>query len=155
MRVILKIVVLIGLSALPFIGAAKEEKSFPGVEVLMTSEEQIETGVSKLTEAERSALNDWLIRYTVTDAKIIRRTNPEVVKAEQDTKILANIERPFDGWTGKTIFHLDNGQSWRQRMSGKYRFKGDSTAVVIKKNLFGFYVMTLTETGRSIGVKPL
>ena len=38
---------------------AAQDKDFPGVEKLMTSEEFAEAGLDKLTRAERKALNAW------------------------------------------------------------------------------------------------
>ena len=67
----------------------------------------------------------------------------------------AHIKQPFEGWTGKSVFYLDNGEIWKQRQGGKYRYTGQDTAVVIDANLFGFHVMTLTATGKTVGVKRI
>ena len=132
--------------------AIADTAPFPGIKKLMTVDEYESTGLNKLTPAELDALNQWLINYTVVEAPVMRRDNEEVKAAEEAIEITANINKPFSGWSGKTVFYLDNGQVWQQRVSGRYHYSGENTGVVIDKNLLGFYKMTLIETGNSIGV---
>ncbi len=65
----------------------------------------------------------------------------------------ASILEPFRGWSGKTVFYLDNGQVWKQRSSGRHTYTGDDNRVVISQNRLGFYDMHLIAVDRSIGVK--
>jgi hypothetical protein len=134
-------------------GQGQDGKDFPGIEALMSPEDYARAGLDKLTPAERQALDAWLVRYTAGDAEVVRETSKEVKEAATSTQIEARIVPPFAGWDGKTVFRLDNGQVWRQRLPGQYRYTGEDTAIVIKKNFFGFYVLTHTATGRSIGVE--
>lgn len=134
---------------------AEETGKFPGVEGLMTDEQYRSSGMEKLSPQERDALNQWLIEYTAWEAPAIRKTSAEVKEVEQKFEISAKIQPPFEGWDGKTVFYLDNGQVWRQRLKGRYYYSGEDTRVTIKKNLFGFYVMTLESTGKSIGVSRI
>lgn len=132
-----------------------DKKRFPDIEKLMTEEEYQASGLDKLSAKEREALNRWLLRYTANEAPVIRKQNPEVKKVEAQTRIVANIIPPFKGWDGKTVFRLDNGQIWKQRLSGRHRYRGDNYQVVIKKNILGFYQMKLVDSGASIGVKRI
>jgi hypothetical protein len=133
-----------------------EEKDFPGVEKLMSPEDFDKAGLGKLTPDERAALNDWLVRYTAGDAAVVASTSREVKQAAEEAAIVAHVLPPFDGWDGKTTFRLDNGQVWRQRQSGRYRHDpSQDTEVRIRKNFFGFYVLTVASSGRSIGVEPV
>jgi hypothetical protein len=134
---------------------AQDDASFPGIEALMTAQEYEAAGIDKLTDTEREALNHWLIRYTVEDSKVLLRTDEEVKKAAQEQEILAAIQPPFKGWSGDTIFTLDNGQVWQQRRGGNYHHVGTSTRVRISKNLMGFYRLELLENGKSVQVKRL
>lgn len=134
---------------------AQDDASFPGIEALMTAQEYEAAGIDKLTDTEREALNHWLIRYTVEDSKVLLRTDEEVKKAAQEQEILAAIQPPFKGWSGDTIFSLDNGQVWQQRRGGNYHHVGTSTRVRISKNLMGFYRLELLENGKSVQVKRL
>lgn len=129
--------------------------AFPGVEKLMSTEQFEAAGLHKLTPAEREALDRWLVSYTAEEAPEMLRSNPEVRAAEESIRIEARIKQPFEGWSGDTLFYLDNGQVWRQRLRGRYFHRGDDAAVVIEKNLLGFYKMTVTSSGKSIGVTRL
>lgn len=128
------------------------EETFPGVEKLMAPEEYRAAGLDKLSPAELKVLNQWLIDYTVEDAEALRVGNEEVRQAEQDVRIEARVEAPFKGWDGETLFRLDNGQVWQQRLSGRFPYHGDDRRVVIEKNFFGFFKMTHVASGRSVGV---
>ncbi|MEQ9463711.1 MAG: hypothetical protein RJQ10_08620 [Haliea sp.] len=130
-------------------------ETFPGVEKLMSAEQFEAAGLHKLTPAERQALDHWLVSYTAEEAPAMLRSNPEVRAAEESIRIEARIKPPFEGWSGETLFYLDNGQVWRQRLRGRYFHRGEDTAVVIEKNLLGFYKMTVVASGKSIGVTRL
>lgn len=132
--------------------AHAQEKDFPGIEKLMTQEEFRAAGLHKLSAEEQEALNQWLIGYTVDDAQTLIRTSEEVKEAEQGIRIEAKVADSFKGWYGDTVFSLDNGQVWRQRLSGNFAYHGDDRRVVIEKNFFGFFKLTHVATGRSVGV---
>jgi hypothetical protein len=80
----------------------------------------------------------------------------EVAKAEKKEKkkfeMVAKVIPRFRGWTGKTLFKLDNGQVWQQRQNGRMRYSGADSTVVITTNFLGKYVMKHQETKRTIGV---
>ena len=134
-------------------GAAKQ-KDFPGIQKLMTAEEFARAGLDKLTPEQVRALDDWLVRYTAGEAYVVQTTSEQVRAAVPEFRLEARIVPPFNGWSGQTLFRLDNGQVWRQRIKGRYMFSGDDTRVVITRNLLGFYNMTLVSSGRSVGVEP-
>lgn len=148
---------LLGGAALAMPAVAAEvapEKDFPGIEKLMSPEDYARAGLGKLTPEELAALDAWLVRYTAGDAQVVAQTSKEVREAAEEAEIVARIVPPFEGWDGKTVFRLDNGQVWRQRQSGRYRHEaGRDTEVRIRKNFFGFYVLTVTSSGRSVGVE--
>ena len=132
--------------------ALAAEKSFPGIQKLMTHEEYQASGLAKLNEEERRALDRWLLRYTVQDAPELVRVNEETREAKAELRIESRIQQPFSGWDGKTLFKLANGQLWRQRLPGRYSHQSDDTRVVIDKNIMGFYRMTMEAGGKTIGV---
>ncbi len=79
-------------------------------------------------------------------------SNPPEEKPAEPELLYANIEGSFRGWSGKSVFRLDNGQVWRQRRSGRFHYSGDDRRVVIGKNSWGFFEMRLIEADRSVGV---
>ena len=137
------------------VAAAAAGDAFPGVQKLMTAEEFKAAGLDKLSTQERQALDTWLTKFTATEAPALLESNEEVKEVQAAHVISANIKQPFEGWSGKTVFYLDNGQVWRQRLRGRHVYRGDDTRVVIKKNAFGFYRLTHLATGKSVGVKQV
>lgn len=144
-------------------GIAADDQDPPNVKSLMTPEDYAASGLDKLTAAEREHLSQWVERYRegavvgpVVHKKPSQMTEEERVEAkeeEQKAVIVAKVIPAFRGWSGKTIFRLDNGQTWQQRQAGKLRYSGPDSTVTIDKNMFGKYVLKHEDTGRGIGVK--
>jgi hypothetical protein len=78
---------------------------------------------------------------------------PRVDPQELANQLHATVLEPFRGWSGKTLFYLDNGQVWRQRTAGRHTFTGEDHRVIISENQFGFFEMRLIAADRSVGVK--
>ncbi len=134
---------------------AADDKAFPGVKRLMSDEDFEATGLDKLSTEEIEALDAWLLRYTAGDATVLQKSNKEVREATEDYEFVSRITGDFTGWSGKTVFRLENGQVWKQRLDGRYRHRGSPNPEVrIDRNWLGFYRMTVIETGRSVGVSP-
>lgn len=132
----------------------------PDVESLMTPEDFSRAGLDKLSEEERAHLSEWVERYRegATRGPVVQKAPSEMSeeerRAEKDFEVTAKVVPRFRGWSGRTIFKLDNGQVWQQRMrSSKLRYTGNDSEVLIRKNLFGGYVLEHLETGRAVPVK--
>lgn len=67
----------------------------------------------------------------------------------------ARIVGGFKGWSGSTVFTLDNGQVWRQRHGSRYRHTSDDTRVRFDTNWLGMWEMTVLTSGRTAAVKRL
>ena len=147
---------------------ARDDPGFPGIEKLMTPGEYRAAGIDRLTPAQREALNQWLIRYTAGDSQVPLNTDGEIGEATGESReaagesreaagereIIAHLGENFSGWTGETLFRLDNGQVWQQRRRGFYTYRGPANpAVRITKNFMGFYRMEMVESGKSVQVK--
>ncbi len=80
-------------------------------------------------------------------------------KKKKDKKVkyqlIAKVVPTFIGWNGKTVFRLDNGQVWQQRMAGRMRYDGSDSTVIITQNFMGKFIMEHEASGRSIGVKRI
>ncbi len=74
---------------------------------------------------------------------------------KDDIPLEARLVGDFKGWTGKTVFKLDNGQVWRQRSASTYRHKGADTRVRFEQNWMGGWEMEVLSTGKSVLVKKL
>lgn len=130
----------------------------PDIKTLMKPEDFTASGLDTLSDEQREYLSNWLANYRkgVVAGPAPPKT-PEQKAKEREIQIAANVLPTFQGWSGKTVFRLDNGQAWQQRNSGggKFRYRGDSSEVVISKNMFGFWEMKHPESGRQVGVKRL
>jgi len=127
----------------------------PDVNLLMTPEDFSASGLDKLSESERAHLSEWVARYRMgmLEGPAPPKT-PEERSEERKILIEAKVIE-FQGWSGSTIFRLDNGQVWKQRLPGKLRYSGGDSVVVIKQNSMGYYQMKHTATGRVVGVKRI
>ncbi len=131
------------------------QSSFPGIENLMTAEEYQASGIDGLSKEQRDALNRWLVRYTAEDSEVLRNTDEEVIEAAKETEVLSTISGAFKGWSGSTVFKLDNGQVWQQRRRGNYAHHGPNPEIIITKNFMGFYRMELVDSGKSVQVQRI
>jgi hypothetical protein len=119
----------------------------------MSEAEFSSTGLDALSPEQLQALDAWLVRYTAGDAQVLKTASEEVKEAERDYEVVARLSSGFTGWDGDTVFYLDNGQVWRQRLQGNYPYRGPANPEVrISRNFFGFFKMTLVDVNRSIGV---
>jgi hypothetical protein len=84
-------------------------------------------------------------------------TTEEQKKKDSEVKyeLVAKIVPSFRGWSGKTVFTLDNGQVWRQRTPGSLRYSGSDSTVIITQNMIGKFIMKHLDTGRSVGVRRI
>jgi len=132
---------LASLASLP--AAEPESPAFPGVQKAMTPEQYEAAGLSKLDAAERAKLDEFIRSYVAVSNEKIATT--AVDKAVKENKVSApqviqsKIVGPFTGYTGRTIFTLENGQRWAQsQYDSAYFPKIDSPSVVIVKSGFGY-----------------
>src|SRR2546421_1286388 len=123
--------------------AEPETPAFPGVQKAMTPEQYEAAGLSKLDAAERAKLDEFIRNYVAVSNEKIATT--AVDKAVKENKVSApqviqsRIVGPFTGYTGRTVFTLENGQRWAQsQFDNAYFPKIDSPPVVIVKSGFGY-----------------
>jgi hypothetical protein len=129
--------------------------AFPGIETLMSEAEFSAAGLDRLSAEELEALNAWLLRYTAGEAEVLQAGNTAVREARDDFEVTSRLVGDFRGWDGDTVFRLENGQVWRQRLDGRYIYRGPPNPEVrISRNWLGFYKLTLVEDGRGVGVTP-
>ena len=141
-----RIIVILILALAPFASlpaAEPESPSFPGVEKAMTPEQYEAAGLSKLDAAERAKLDDFIRHYVaVSNEKVATTAVDQAIKEKKVSEpevIQSRIVGPFTGYTGRTVFTLENGQRWAQsQYDTAYYPKMDSPAVTIIKAGFGY-----------------
>jgi hypothetical protein len=137
-------IVIAGFASLPLRAAQPADNpEFPGVQKAMTPEDYEAAGLQKLDPAERAKLDEFIRKYVATSNE--RVATEAVDKAVQEHKVQApeviqsKIVGPFTGYTGRTIFTLENGQRWAQSQRDSAYFpKIDSPPVLIMKSGFGY-----------------
>ena len=87
-------------------------------------------------------------------AKLVDKRESEKTK-QSESAFEARLTGDFTGWTGKTMFKLDNGQVWRQRSSANYRHRGSDSRVKFKKNWMGGWEMTVVSSGKTVLVRKV
>jgi hypothetical protein len=134
--------VLVG-AGLTLKAAEPENPEFPGLEKAMTPADYEAAGLQKLEPAERAKLDAFIRNYVAASNERVATT--AVDKAVKENKVSApeviqsRIVGPFTGYTGRSIFTLENGQRWAQSQRDRAYFpKIDSPPVVIVKAGFGY-----------------
>ena len=145
------IFVLLMVLAAPAIAAEPQSKGWKDLQEMMSAEEFRAAGLDKLNKEELSRLNQWLINFVAHDSEQVVKSD-ENIKALQKIPVRRRIAGPFRGWSGETVFTLDNGEIWKQRLPSRYAISLESPEVELFKNLFGFYEMRVVQTGRKVGV---
>ncbi|MGB5292586.1 MAG: hypothetical protein WBN41_14175 [Lysobacterales bacterium] len=143
-------------------------EGFSTLEERMSGKEFKETGLGKLTEAELSALNDWLRRHSVATLENVTarpasgtsvsgattrtgttqdlRGFPNQPKGEpEDDVINSRIVGTFDGWEKKgTLFKLANGMIWQMTENDSFHIPPvENPEVVIKKGFMNKWKLSL------------
>lgn len=112
----------------------------------MSEKEFKEAGLHKLSKTELAKLDSWFTKFAVflyTEAT-----------ATKDL-IESRIDGDFEGWSGDTIFKLENGQIWQQD-SYAYRYKyAYRPKVLIYKTSLGRYKMKVDGLSDEIYVKRI
>ena len=147
---------------------------------LMSVTQFDKAGLNKLSPDELKALNAWLNQYleshaaatpshpAVPQAAVVTPAPAAVssssranfgadtmrhTESAEPNRIESRIAGPFTGWTGDTLFKLENGQVWQQAATGYFtNVELDHPQVVIKKLTFG-YLLTLPGHGETVFVR--
>ncbi|MEE4217890.1 MAG: hypothetical protein V2I48_09790 [Xanthomonadales bacterium] len=157
-------IILLGAIVMFSVSLSADKAAPPDIESLMASEDFTASGLNKLTPEERAHLSNWVERYregAVTGPEVVKKpsqmTEEEKIEYKKDMafELPAKVLPAFRGWSGKTVFELDNGQVWRQRQPGTMKYSGGNSNVVITRNFLGKYVMKHEASGRAIGGKRI
>ena len=135
---------------------AKDDKanSWKGLRQMMSQGQFNAAGLDQLSDEELRQLDRWFLNFLAHESEQLVKKDKKIREIQQ-TGVKRRIKGTFKGWWGKTVFRLDNGEVWQQRHNNKYSITLESPQVEIKRNLFGFYEMTIVETGRRVGVTRL
>ncbi|HET7649828.1 MAG TPA: hypothetical protein VFL15_03910 [Gammaproteobacteria bacterium] len=157
------------MSALvPAAGVSAASASKPiDIRDLMSVTQFHQAGLDKLTPQELASLNAWLSGYVngakqASAAPVVAAPKPaapdasfgsESLPSAGPQEITSRYAGVLKGWTGDTVFTLENGQIWKQAGPGyESDMRLDHPDVVIKKLAFG-YLLTLPGHSETVFVK--
>jgi hypothetical protein len=118
-------------------------------------------GLDKLTPAELEGLNGWLrgdIAAKVAEAAPARSDRdlgfrPDPVDRDE---VRARLVGDFTGWSGNTIFKLDNGQEWQQIEPGAFSGQRiENAEVTVKPKSFGSWLLVVDYCQCRVAVKRI
>ncbi len=118
------------------------------IEVRAEVREQVLDAAQMADAAEREAEIERRVAIEVEAAKQRIGVTPAEPTVSEPVK--AKIRGSFSGWSGNTVFALDNGQVWKQRAGNVYRHKGSDYKVELKRNFFGGWEMTMISSGKTV-----
>lgn len=132
------------LSALLAIGCTALNAQQAGLQQRMGAAEFTAAGLDKLSPAELQHLEQWLANHDKAPVKVVDTSGKPVfyTSGSKRETIHAHLAGAFDGWHGKTIVELDNGQRWKQVGDDKPVCKPtDKPAVVVRPSILGNWLM--------------
>ena len=149
---IMKIIVraLLLLSSLPVFAA-------DSIFDTMDEKTAITTGISKLSDKEKIALLTWLEtakKQTLAQQKKKNMGFSAAVVDKDREEITSSIVGEFNGWQGKNVFTLANGQVWKQvEKSTFYIPKRTNPSVTVKPKALGSWSLFLDGYSRGVRVR--
>jgi len=163
--------VLFGLVIACGLSVAGEPK---GLQEKMTPQEFHAAGLDKLTPTELAALDNWLQAdhqkvaaeaAAVAAAKAesekasaiassFRRTSQGFLESSNPTTVESRLQGEFHGWSGRTVFILENGQIWIQVEDAEFRSpKLMQPMITISPGLLGGWKLRVEGSTRFAMVK--
>lgn len=122
-----------------------------GIERLMSHAEFTNSGLTKLSQDEIKALNEWLHKRMVEVAKHSALTSPS---AETASVIETQIDGDFEGWDGDTVWKMANGQIWQQaEYSYTYSYAFCPEVVIYRSS--GGWKMKVEDESEVVAVKRI
>lgn len=136
-------------------------------------------GLDKLSPEELASLNQWLREHGATGTVAMPTapvaTTPAgtaapaaapVAPAVADrngfntpetprTAINDRIKGTFRGWSGTTLFRLENGQVWQQAEPDGWKIERESPKVEIRPKMMGSWMLRIEGFNRSVRVKRI
>ncbi len=85
------------------------------------------------------------------DADLFGFENRKFIEGMQ--QIESRYVGEFRGWSGKTLFRLENGQVWQQAETSRLVWRSESPMITIKKAVFGSFRLKVEGVNKSVRVK--
>ena len=117
----------------------------------MTQQEFTDAGLSKLSGDELKFLDTWLQKRTYDIVQALMLKEPST---DGQSVVETTISGAFSGWSGDTIWKMDNGQIWQQsEYSYTYHYAYRPSVLIFRSG--GGWKMRVDGLTEQIGVKLL
>lgn len=162
---------IVALAALLISLPLAAQQGFSTIEERMTGKEFVAAGLDQLSPEQLASLNDWLRSHSVatldnanatsqgsggqgsTDQRGFENQNSKDIS---DKDIVSAIKGEFSGWSGDTVFELENGMVWQQVETGTFYMPARTGAVaIIDKGLLSSWRLSIEGYNRTIRVKRI
>lgn len=141
------------LAATPVLHA---QQSFSSLEERMSSAEFKAAGLDKLSPEELKTLDEWLRTHGTGSTQMVTPGGKPVFYPSESARKeeQSHLVGHFAGWSGSSVFTLDNGQVWKQAESGSYACpERDHPGVTVKPMLLGSWLMYFEGCNQSVRVE--
>lgn len=135
--------------------ACASAATFSSLEERMSQSEFQAAGLNKLSPEELKNLDDWLRTHYATTATYVTAAGSPVFYPKQSQRevVESHIVGKFNGWYGRTVITLDNGQQWTQAESGSFACGPiDHPSAKIKPMLMGSWLAYIQSCNESVRV---
>lgn len=129
---------------------AQEQQPFSSLEERMTGQEFERAGLDKLSPSELAVLNQWIRERSVANYEAAGESASSSAGADAPIDDMARepfqarIVGDFTGWTGDTVFELENGMVWRQVDNATFFIPSvDNPTVTIRPGFMNSWVLTV------------
>lgn len=119
----------------------------PPLEERMSDAQFNSFGLDKLSPEQLRGLNEWLGAHVPT---VVSPSGKPVFYPEESKRSTVNAKLlgSFTGWSGNTVFRLDNGQEWVQTEPGAYSTRAiENAQITIKPKMMGSWLLTVKGCG--------
>lgn len=117
-------------------------------------------GLDKLSPEELAALNQWLNKNVNASAGVAAPAAAVIddrIGLDDNSNsdgVTSRIIGKFNGWQGKTTFHLENGQVWRQVGNDKWSGVSlENPGMTIKPGFMGSWTLRIDGYNTTTKVK--
>lgn len=122
-------------------------QSFSSLEERMSQQDFENAGLQKLSAAELAHLNRWLAARGLTAPAATQDSEDRIglppIRSGNEV-VRSRLLGSFRGWSGNTVFRLENGQVWQQTDGGRLAgVNMESPSVTIEKSLFGAWHLSV------------
>lgn len=145
--------IISGLALLLSITQANHANELSTLEERMSQTEFHSAGLDKLSPQELETLNTWLRSHNAisTPADRVGLSTPESREV-----VNSRIAGSFSGWSGKTVFKLENGQWWKQGENDSFSApEQQNPEISITPGLLGGWMLKVKGYNRSVHVERI